>query len=43
VVQGEIERVILSGTYAPGEKLNEKTLADSLGVSRGPVREAVPL
>ncbi len=40
VVQGEIERVILSGTYAPGEKLNEKTLADRLGVSRGPVREA---
>ena len=22
VVQGEIERVILSGAYAPGEKLN---------------------
>lgn len=40
VVQGEIEKIILSGTYAPGEKLNEKTLADQLGVSRGPVREA---
>lgn len=40
VVQGEIEKIILSGRYAPGEKLNEKTLADMLGVSRGPVREA---
>lgn len=40
VVQEEIERIILSGTYSPGEKLNEKTLADQLGVSRGPVREA---
>lgn len=40
VVQGEIEKIILSGSYSPGEKLNEKTLADQLGVSRGPVREA---
>ena len=40
VVQGEIEKIILSGTFGPGAKLNEKTLADTLGVSRGPVREA---
>lgn len=40
VVQSEIEKVILSGAYGPGEKLNEKALADQLGVSRGPVREA---
>ena len=40
VVQGEIEKIILSGVYGPGEKLNEKALADRLGVSRGPVREA---
>lgn len=40
VVQAEIEKVILSGAYGPGEKLNEKVLADQLGVSRGPVREA---
>ncbi len=40
VVQAEIEKIILSGVYAPGEKLNEKTLADQLGVSRGPVRES---
>lgn len=39
-VQAEIEKIILSGAFAPGEKLNEKTLADRLGVSRGPVREA---
>mgnify|MGYP002634400500 CR=1 FL=1 len=40
VVQGEIEKIILSGAFQPGEKLNEKMLADRLGVSRGPVREA---
>jgi DNA-binding GntR family transcriptional regulator len=40
VVQQEIERAILVGEYAPGSKLNEATLAEKLGVSRGPVREA---
>ncbi|MES2846196.1 MAG: FCD domain-containing protein [Pseudomonadota bacterium] len=40
VVQAEIEKIILGGTYGPGAKLNEKALADRLGVSRGPVREA---
>ncbi len=40
VVQAEIEKIILSGAFAPGEKLNEKVLADRLGVSRGPVRES---
>ena len=40
VVQQEIERAILAGEYAPGSKLIEATLADKLGVSRGPVREA---
>ncbi len=40
VVQQEIERAILSGDYAPGAKLSEAALADKLGVSRGPVREA---
>lgn len=40
VVQSEIEKIILSGVYGPGEKLNEKAIADRLGVSRGPVREA---
>lgn len=40
VVQQEIERAILVGEYAPGFKLNEAALAEKMGVSRGPVREA---
>jgi phosphonate utilization transcriptional regulator len=40
VVQQEIERAILAGEYAPGDKLIEATLANRMGVSRGPVREA---
>lgn len=40
LVQTEIERLILEGDLAPGAKLAEATLADRLGVSRGPVREA---
>ena len=40
VVQQEIERAILAGDYAPGSKLSEAALAEKLGVSRGPVREA---
>ena len=35
-----VEKLILSGELAPGVKLNEVTLADRLGVSRGPLREA---
>ena len=40
VVQGELERMILSGELAPGAKLTEMALAERLGVSRGPLREA---
>jgi phosphonate utilization transcriptional regulator len=40
VVQGELERMILSGELAPGIKLTEAALAAQLGVSRGPLREA---
>ena len=40
VVQGELERMILSGELQPGEKLTEVALAARLGVSRGPLREA---
>jgi phosphonate utilization transcriptional regulator len=40
VVQQEIERAILQGEYEPGSKLIEVTLAEKMGVSRGPVREA---
>jgi len=32
---------ILDGTLAPGDKLNQDTLAEDLGVSRMPVREAL--
>lgn len=40
LVQREIERMILSRELAAGDKLNEVTIAEQLGVSRGPVREA---
>ena len=40
VVQSELERMILSGELTPGEKLTEVALANRLGVSRGPLREA---
>ncbi|MGG5886585.1 GntR family transcriptional regulator [Falsiroseomonas sp. HC035] len=39
-VTRRIEALILDGTLAPGERLNEVALSHSLGVSRGPVREA---
>ena len=38
--QQEIERAILRGELAPGAKLNEAAIAERLGISRGPVREA---
>lgn len=41
LVAGELERMILSGELPPGSRLNEQALAARLGVSRGPVREAV--
>jgi phosphonate utilization transcriptional regulator len=40
VVQQEIERQILDGELAPGAQLVEAQLAERLGVSRGPIREA---
>jgi phosphonate utilization transcriptional regulator len=40
LVQKELERLILTGDLAVGAKLNEAALAERLGVSRGPVREA---
>ena len=40
LVQRELERMILAGDLPAGAKLNEATIADLLGVSRGPVREA---
>jgi len=39
-VQCELERLILRGILKPGEHIKEQALADRLGVSRSPVREA---
>ena len=36
-----VERLILSGEIAPGTRLNEVALAARLGLSRGPLREAL--
>lgn len=41
LVQREVERLILTGALAPGERINEQHLAQRLRVSRGPVREAL--
>jgi phosphonate utilization transcriptional regulator len=41
LVQRELERMVLAGELVAGEKLNEPVLAERLGVSRGPVREAL--
>lgn len=43
VVSVRIQRMITSGDLAPGERLVETALADQLGVSRGPVREAIQM
>jgi phosphonate utilization transcriptional regulator len=40
LVQREIERRIVAGELTPGAKLNEAELAATMGISRGPVREA---
>jgi DNA-binding GntR family transcriptional regulator len=41
VVTDRIAEAIVRGDYQPGQRLNEVALAESLGVSRSPVREAV--
>lgn len=40
VVRDELIRLITQGVLKPGVRLNEVHLAEQLGVSRGPVREA---
>lgn len=43
LVAEAVEKMILSGEVLPGSKLNEMHIADRLGVSRGPLREAFRL
>lgn len=40
-VYAALSAAIMSGELAPGAKLSEPVLADQLGVSRAPVREAI--
>jgi phosphonate utilization transcriptional regulator len=40
-VLDEVRQRIVSGALVPGAKLTEATLAQELGVSRGPIREAL--
>ena len=40
-VVDELKRLIDSGRLKPGERLNEAILAERMGVSRGPIREAI--
>lgn len=41
VVAERLEQAIISGQLEPGAKVSEQGLAASLGVSRGPLREAI--
>src|SRR5690606_41911259 len=41
IVAERIEAAIISGQIEPGSRLSEQGLAASLGVSRGPLREAI--
>ncbi|WP_180970690.1 GntR family transcriptional regulator [Burkholderia sp. WAC0059] len=40
-IQAQLGEDIISGKYAPGTRLDERSLAETLGVSRTPVREAL--
>lgn len=39
-VFNQLERLVITGGIAPGERINESQLASRLGVSRAPIREA---
>jgi len=43
VVTARIRRAILDGVLAPGSRVRQEELADRLGVSRAPIREALVL
>jgi DNA-binding GntR family transcriptional regulator len=40
IIRRELEQMIARGELKAGERLNEKALAEKLGISRGPIREA---
>lgn len=40
-IAGELKALIEAGEFQPGERLNEATLAERMGTSRGPIREAI--
>lgn len=40
-IADHVYAAIVSGQYPPGERIREEALAESFGVSRGPVREAL--
>ncbi|MBS1843173.1 MAG: GntR family transcriptional regulator [Actinobacteria bacterium] len=42
-VVDRLREAILRGAFAPGDRLPEEQLAEALGVSRGPVRQALAL
>jgi DNA-binding GntR family transcriptional regulator len=41
LAEQELRQMILAGQLVPGERLNEVLLAQTLGISRGPLREAI--
>ena len=40
-VRADIERELLAGAFAPGQIVDERSLAQKFGVSRTPVRQAI--
>lgn len=41
-VYGELRKAILNGVFAPGQMLRQEDVAQKMGVSRSPLREALP-
>lgn len=39
-IAARLQAAILNGQFQPGERLREEVLAETMGVSRGPIREA---
>lgn len=39
-VYRDLEQMIIEGQLGPGDRINEKSLAEQRGISRGPIREA---